>query len=314
MSMAALNNTHVDNRTESLVELKNLSRRFAGKYALQDINFSIPESSVFGLIGVNGAGKTTLIKHILGLYKAQVGEVSVFGLNPIDNPEKVLSRVGYMSEVTDLPNWMRIDELMRYTKAFYSDWDSAYAQSLLKHFDLQAHQKISDLSKGQKARVALLLAVSHRPDLLILDEPSSGLDPLMRRDILRTVIKVVAEEGRSVLFSSHLLDEVERVADSIAIINKGKILIQGELDTVKENYCRALIQFSEPQNQAPNFSGSIDWRGSGRQWECIYQGDKASLNEKVESFNGEVASTSMPNLDQLFVSLVGEKKIDEMET
>ncbi|GAB1266600.1 ABC transporter ATP-binding protein [Aurantivibrio infirmus] len=309
MNVAAIGNANFGNRNKPIVSLRNISRRFGDHYALRDINLHIPEGSVFGLMGLNGAGKTTLIKHILGLYKAQVGEVSVFGLNPVEEPEKVLSRFGYMSEVTDLPNWMRIDELIRYTKAFYPEWDTAYASSLLKHFDLGFSQKVGDLSKGQRARVALLLAVSHRPDLLILDEPSSGLDPLMRRDILRTVIKVVSDDGRSVLFSSHLLDEVERVADSIAIINKGKLITQGGLDEIKENYCRATLQFTDPLSSPPIIRGGTSWQGSGRQWECIYEGKKMSLENEAKSLNAELVNTSIPNLDQLFVALVGEEKM-----
>ena len=130
-----------------------------------------------------------------------------------------LTRVGYLSEENDVPGWMRVDELIRYSRAFYPAWDDVYAEELRQTFGLDPTAKLKDLSKGQKARVGLLIALAYRPELLVLDEPSSGLDPIMRRDILGAVIRTIADEGRTVLFSSHLLDEVEEVADDVTMIS-----------------------------------------------------------------------------------------------
>src|SRR4029077_1619789 len=135
---------------------------------------------VYGLVGANGAGKTTLIKHLLGLLKAQQGSVRVLGLDPVADPVGALSRMGYLSEENDLPGWMRVDELVRYTRAFYSAWDDGYAEELRRTFGLDPTAKIKTLSKGQKARAGLLIALAYRPELLVLDEPSSGLDPIVR--------------------------------------------------------------------------------------------------------------------------------------
>src|SRR5206468_5833695 len=186
---------------------------------------SIPRGAVYGLVGANGAGKTTLIKHILGLLRAQSGSVRIFGLNPVADPVGALSRIGYLSEENDLPGWMRVDELIRYSRAFRPSWDDNYADELRESFALDPAAKIRNLSKGQKARVGILIALAYRPDLLVLDEPSSGLDPIVRRDILGAIIRTVADEGRTVLFSSHLLEEVERVADYVTMINKGRIVL-----------------------------------------------------------------------------------------
>lgn len=129
------------------------------------------------MIGGNGAGKTTLLQHILGLLKAQSGSVKVFGLDPVANPVGVLGRIGYLSEDRHLPNWMRVGELMRYTQAFYPGWDETYAEELREAFDLEPNARVANLSRDQRARAGLLIALAHRPDLLVLDEPSSGLDP-----------------------------------------------------------------------------------------------------------------------------------------
>ena len=201
---------------DAVIAVSGLTRRFGAKTAIDEVSVFVPRGSVLGLVGENGAGKTTLIKHLLGTLRAEAGSVRVFGLDPVADPVGVLSRVGYLSERRDLPGWMRIEELIRYTQAFYPGWDEAYADKLLEQFQLDPRQKIRTLSQGQQAKTGLLTAIAYRPELLILDEPSSGLDPVVRREILEAIIEAVAEEGRTVLFSSHLLDEVERVADQIA--------------------------------------------------------------------------------------------------
>jgi ABC-2 type transport system ATP-binding protein len=220
--------------SESVINVSELTRRFGAKTALSSVSLSMPRGGVYGLVGANGAGKTTLIKHILGLLRAESGSVRVFGLDPVADPVAVLSRIGYLSEENDVPGWMRVDELIRYSRAFYPAWDDVYAEELQQAFALDPTAKIKDLSKGQKARVGLLIALAHRPELLVLDEPSSGLDPIVRRDILGAVIRAAADEGRTVLFSSHLLGEVEQVADHVTMINNGKIVLSAPLDAIRE--------------------------------------------------------------------------------
>lgn len=222
--------------SQPVIDVSDLTRRFGNKTALDSVDFSLPRGAVYGLVGPNGAGKTTLIRHILGLLRAESGSVRVFGLDPIADPVTVLSRIGYLSEENDLPRWMRFDELIRYSRAFYPSWDDTYAEELREAFALEPVAKIKDLSKGQKARVGLLVALAHRPELLVLDEPSSGLDPIVRRDIVGAVIRTIAHEGRTVLFSSHLLDEVEEVADHVTMINQGRIVLSGPLNDIRQSH------------------------------------------------------------------------------
>jgi ABC-2 type transport system ATP-binding protein len=219
--------------SDSVIEIARLTRRFGATEALSSVTLAFPRGGVYGLVGANGAGKTTFIKHIMGLLKAESGSVRVFGLDPVADPVGVLSRIGYLSEENDLPGWMTVAELVRYSRAFYPSWDDAYAEELRTTFALDATAKIKNLSKGQKARAGLLMALAYRPELLVLDEPSSGLDPIVRRDILGAVIRTIADEGRTVLFSSHLLDEVEEVADHVTMIRSGKILMSAPLAAIK---------------------------------------------------------------------------------
>jgi ABC-2 type transport system ATP-binding protein len=221
---------------ELVIDVLDLTRRFGAKTALASVSISVPRGAVCGLVGANGAGKTTLIKHVLGLLRPESGSVRVFGLDPVAEPVAVLSRIGYLSEENDLPGWMTVEELIRYSRALYPGWDDAYAQELRRTFALDPAARIKTLSKGERARAGLLLALAHRPELLVLDEPSSGLDPIVRRDILGAVIRTIAHEGRTVLFSSHLLDEVEQVADHVTMINHGQVVLSAPLEAIMQSH------------------------------------------------------------------------------
>ena len=221
---------------EPVIDVSELTRRFGAKTALASVSVSVPRGAVYGLVGANGAGKTTLIKHVLGLLRPESGSVRVFGLDPVAEPVAVLSRIGYLSEENDLPGWMAVEELIRYSRALYRGWDDGYADELRRTFALDPAARIKTLSRGERARAGLLIALAHRPELLVLDEPSSGLDPLVRRDILGAVIRTIAHEGRTVLFSSHLLDEVEQVADHVTMISQGKVVLSAPLDAIMQSH------------------------------------------------------------------------------
>jgi ABC-2 type transport system ATP-binding protein len=167
--------------SEPVIRVSELGRRFGATTALASVSLAIARGAVYGLVGQNGAGKTTLIKHILGLLKAERGSVRVFGVDPVADPVAVLSRIGYLSEENDLPGWMRVDELMRYTRAFHLTWDDGYAEELRRTFALEPAAKLGSLSRGQKARAGLLIALAHRPELLVLDEHRPASIPSFAR-------------------------------------------------------------------------------------------------------------------------------------
>lgn len=288
-----------------IVDLRRVTRRFGKKTALDELSLTVPRGGVFGLIGGNGAGKTTLIKHVLGLLQAQSGSVEVFGLDPVQNPVGTLGRIGYLSEDRDLPDWMRVSELMRYTQAFFPSWDERYAEELRAAFDLDPNAKIKELSRGQRARAGLLAALAHRPDLLILDEPSSGLDPVVRRDILGAIIRTLADEGRTVLFSSHLLDEVERVADRVAIIHQGRILLTAAMEEIKEKHRRMTLRFEQALDRPPSLIGALTMEGAGAEWTYVCSGESLQLRHAAESLGARVVGDTALTLDEIFVSRVG---------
>ena len=290
-----------------IIEISGLTRKFENKLALNNVSLQVPRGRVFGLVGENGAGKTTLIKHVLGLLKAESGSVRVFGFDPVAAPVAVLSRIGFLSENRDLPPWMRVDELLRYTRAFYPQWDPAFAEELRNQFGLDPSAKIKNLSRGENAKAGLLIALAFRPELLLLDEPSSGLDPLVRRDILEAIIRTVADEGRTVFFSTHLLDEVERVADDVAMMFNGQVVLKGPLDQVKENHHRLVLRFESPQSTAPKVPGVLSITGSGLEWTVICNGSRQEAVAAAARLGGRVVLEETPSLDEIFVARAGGK-------
>ncbi len=292
---------------EAVIQIKDITRRFGPKVALDNVSLTVPRGTVFGLVGANGAGKTTLIKHILGLLRAATGSVHVFDRDPVADPKGVLVRIGYLSEENDLPGWMRVDELLRYTQAFYPNWDPAYAEDLRRSFELDLAARIRNLSKGQRARAGLLIALAYRPELLVLDEPSSGLDPIVRRDIMGAIIRAIAEEGRTVLFSSHLLHEVERVADRVAMIHKGRIVFDAPLDEIKETHRCLTIRFAEARARPPVLASVLAWDGAGYEWTAVCNGQVGQLRTAMTDCGARIVAERVPSLDEIFVARVGSK-------
>jgi ABC-2 type transport system ATP-binding protein len=291
--------------TDTVIDVVELTRRFGGETALSSVSLSMSRGAVYGLVGANGAGKTTLIKHVLGLLRAESGSVRVFGHDPVAEPVAVLSRIGYLSEDNDLPGWMRVDELIRYSRAFYPAWDDAYAKDLRQAFALDSTARIKNLSKGQKARAGLLIALAYRPELLVLDEPSSGLDPIVRRDILGAVLRTIADEGRTVLFSSHLLEEVEQVADHVTMIHQGRIVLSAPLDEIKESHRRLTVHFAQSRREPPAVAGVLRWDGGGQEWTAVHRGGSGELQAALAGCGARIVAERVPSLDEIFVAHVG---------
>jgi ABC-2 type transport system ATP-binding protein len=235
--------------------------------------------------------------------------VRVFGLDPVREPVAVLSRLGYLSEDRDLPEWMTVGELVTYLAAFYPSWDDALADELRRRFGLDAAAKIKNLSQGQRARTGLLAALAYRPELLVLDEPSTGQDPVVRREILGAIIRTIAEEGRTVVFSSHLLDEIERVCDHVAMIDRGKVVLFGPLDEVKEGHRRVTFRFDAPLDAAPPIYGALRCDGADREWTAVCRGPVDSVAADAAEFGARVVEERTPTLDEIFVAHVSAGRL-----
>lgn len=293
-------NTHTS--PSPVIEINGLTRKFRTKTALDSVSLEVPAGCVFGLLGENGAGKSTMIKHILGSLKAKSGSVRVFGEDPVEEAESVLGRIGYLSEDREMPTWMRVHEVMRYTQAFYPKWDQQFADELCQTFRLDKEAKVKDLSRGEKAQLGLLTALAHRPELLLLDEPSSGLDAIVRRDILGAIVRTVADEGRTVFFSSHLLEEVERVSDYIAMISGGKLVLCDKLDHIKESHHQILVHFEVAHDRAPSINGAISCAGHGKEWTLICNSELDRAKEHIQELGARIVEEGTPSLEELFIA------------
>jgi ABC-2 type transport system ATP-binding protein len=290
---------------QPIILLDNLSRRYGSKLALDHVSLCVPPGVVLGLVGANGAGKTTLIKHVLGLLRAREGQARVFGLDPVARPVEVLSRIGYLSEERDLPPWMSIGELMRYSPAFYPRWDAAYAESLRQEFHLDRASVIRTLSKGELAKAGLLVALAHRPELLVLDEPSSGLDPIVRRELLEAVVRSVVREGRTVLFSSHLLDEIARVSDCVAMLVQGRLVLSGRLDQIIEHHHKWMIRLPASASAAPRIRGALAVFGGPAEWTVICNAGQDACREHLTTLHAQILAESPASFEEIFHAQAG---------
>jgi ABC-2 type transport system ATP-binding protein len=223
------------------IEIERLQYRAGKAFAIQDLTLHVPSGSIYGFLGANGSGKTTTIRLILGLLRALSGRITVLGdPMPEDHP-RILERVGYVPEQPHLDPTLTVAELIRFQSAFYRRWDSARAALLTKEFQLDEQRLFGRLSKGQKAKLMILLALAQRGDLLVLDEPTDGLDPVVRRDILAALITYVSESGATIFISSHLVHELERVCDWVAVMDEGRVVTEVPLEKMKNGTKRLLI-------------------------------------------------------------------------
>ncbi len=294
-----------------VLKVEHLTKHFGRKKALDDVSIEVMQGQVYGLVGENGAGKTTLIQHILGAYVPEKGSVEVFGLNPVLYPQQVLSRIGYLSETRDLPKWMKVYQLVNYTSAFYPNWDMDYAKRLMEEFELSYNLRVRSLSRGELAKLGLLLAIAHKPDLLLLDEPSSGLDPVARLDILSAVVRSVAEEGRTVLFSSHLLEEVEKISDYVCMIHKGKVVFSASLDDVRGQFTLIIARWEKVPDLLTKEEKIIQVVNLGREARILLRSPEAEAVELIKAKKGNIVKVMAPELQDIFVGYVKRSKQEE---
>ena len=229
----------------SVIDVANLRKAWADVEAVNGLTLQVPAGSIFGFLGRNGAGKTTTIKVLLGMVRPSGGTARVFEL-PADAPAssvEIRRRTGFVSEEKDLIDYMTVGEIVRFTAAFYPRWRRDVEQKYLRAFELPSDRKVKLLSRGMRTKLALLLALCRGAELLVLDEPTSGLDPAMTEEVLQALVAHAAGEGMTVFFSSHQIAEVDQIADRVAIIERGRTVVSGALDDLRERYRRVQLVF-----------------------------------------------------------------------
>ncbi len=218
------------------IALEGLVVKYGDKVAVDGLSLQVPIGSVFGFLGPNGSGKTTTIKALLGFRSPDAGSAKVLGYDVVTNSLEIRTRTGYVSELNSLYDYLTIPQVCNFCRDTNRRWNQGIVDRYIRMFDLPSKSKVGQLSKGMKSQLALSVALGSEPDLLILDEPTSGLDPIARRQFLGTLIREVAAEGKTIFFSSHILSEVEGVADHVGIINKGKLVVSDDLDDLKQKH------------------------------------------------------------------------------
>jgi ABC-2 type transport system ATP-binding protein len=219
---------------DAAIELRGIVKSYGKKAVLNELDLSVPRGSVVGLLGTNGAGKTTLIKCALGLIRPQQGEAKLLSENSWTLSAEAKMRIGYVPQVVNLYPWMKVRHLIDYTAAFYPNWNHELVARLVREWNIPAEDRIGPLSVGQLQKTAIVLALGHEPELLVLDEPAASLDPLARRQFLQMIIDLAEPGKRTVLFSTHITSDLERVADRVAILKSGRIAWHGLLEDLKE--------------------------------------------------------------------------------
>lgn len=220
---------------ENIIEIKNLNKKYNG-FELKDINFELPKGYIMGFVGQNGSGKTTTIRSILNMANIDSGKISVFGLDSVTDSKAIKDRLGVVFDSLYFAGHLNVKEIEKQLKPFYSKWDSKDFSRRIKEFKLPENKKVGEFSKGMKMKLMVAVALSHNAELIILDEPTSGLDPVARDELLDILSDYIQDENRGVLFSTHITADVERIADYVTVLHKGKVWFTGTKDELLEKY------------------------------------------------------------------------------
>ena len=286
-----------------MIEVRNVLKEFDGFRALDDLNMTVPTGSVYGLVGPNGAGKSTIIRHLTGIYRQDAGEILVDGAPVFENPG-VKSRIAYIPDEIFYYANASIREMMDFYRSIYPHFDAERFKKLADVFGLDPKRQMRRLSKGMQKQAAFWIAVSLRPEILILDEPVDGLDPVMRRRIWSIIMADVAENGTTVLVSSHNLRELEDVCDSVGIMNKGKIMIERSLNELQENIVK--IQLALPDGESlPEGLDILHKSNTGRLQSLIMHGTQEEITEKLQSAHPLFIDAVPLTLEEIFIYELG---------
>ncbi len=289
-----------------VIEMTGLRRNFGSHMAVDGLDLEVPRGSIFGFLGRNGAGKTTTIRLLLGFLKSAGGEARVFNevvTGPDGNPE-LRRRIGYVSENKHLYPYMTVQQITRFTRPFFPKWRDDLERRYMDMFNLPPDRKISALSKGMRTGLMLLLAMSHGAELLILDEPIEGLDPALIETLLKELVALPATEGTTIFFSSHQLAEVEQIADHVAIIDRGRRVVEGALDDLKVQYQRLRIVFEREPAPISWMSGADRVRQEGRTVSILASRNVEAIVEQARSFPGASVEQFPVSLKEIFLEHV----------
>lgn len=287
-----------------MIEIKNVVKKFDSNIALDGLNIHVKDSSIYGLVGINGAGKTTIIKEIMGIQRPDEGEIIISG-QPVYENVDIKAKLGYVSDDIYFPHGYALRDMMRYYREIYKDFDEVRFCAMVNDFGLDAARKLSAFSKGMQKQVAIIMALSVKPDCLVLDEPIDGLDPVMRLKAWKYIIDDVAERGTSVLISSHNLREMEGYCDHIGIIADGKMVIEREIDDLKTDVHKVQLAFKEKRNIDYGQLNVLHAESRGSVDMLIIKNRREDVERIIEEMDPAIFDMLPLSLEEIFIYELG---------
>jgi len=286
---------------ETVLSLEGVSCSLSGNSVLKDFSMTMRPGTVYALLGRNGAGKSTLLRLLLGLIPRDAGLINVLGLDPAVAAHLIKDRVGFVSEGRELYGWMTVDETLGFAAGFTTRWDPDHCRSLVETLGLDGGNKVRTLSRGERCKLWLILALACHPKLLILDEPTAGLDAIVRREFLEQTIEAIASEGTSVLFATHELDAVQSLADRVGILRGGRLLVEEDLEVLKES-CRVVhLRLKESDAPLAEPPGTIASRRDGCEARLIVLDFCEPKLTAIKQSGATIDKIVAPDLEELFV-------------
>lgn len=283
------------------ISTSGLTKYYGQRCVVNSLDLRVPTGSVYGLLGRNGSGKSTTLKMLLGFVKPDRGTASLLGEDAANMSPATKAKVAYIAEGHPFIRWMTIDEAVRFTRSFYPHWNGELLDQILDHFALPRRAKIRKLSNGQRAQVSLALAVAPDPELLILDDPTLGLDTVVRRDFLESLIQIIQREGRTILISSHILADVERVADRIGILVDGVLRVDCPTDYFKLSLRKVILEFATEPPAFPACDGLVSTWRVGNRLEVVLVGYGTRHEQLIESLEPASVDVLELNLEDAFI-------------
>ena len=290
-----------------VIETHKLEKSFGKQAALKGLDLQVPAGSIFGFLGKNGAGKTTTIEVLLSILRPDRGEASVFGVPVTDAKQSIAvrERIGFVTEDKELYPYMTVDQIIRFTRPFFPQWRSDLEKRYLEMFALPPQKKVSDLSKGMRSQLMLLLAVARGADLLILDEPTDGLDPTAVEDVLRELVSIAADNGTTIFFSSHQLTEVEQIAEHVCILDRGRAVVMGALDDLKSRYQRIHVVVEKELDTPVRWVDGVEQvRQEGRTISLLVSRNVEAILQQIRSLPGASTEQFPVGLKDIFMETV----------
>jgi ABC-2 type transport system ATP-binding protein len=285
------------------VVAKNLSKSFGPKKVLENVSCSVEPGDVIGVLGKNGAGKTTLLELMLGFTPVTAGQVEVFGHESFNLPGESKSRIGFVPQQDELLGQLNGNDQLRVIASFYPRWDSQLIERLCAEWQVDTRARIRDMSVGERQKLSILLALGHRPELLILDEPVASLDPLARRQFLEQIVEVSADGERSVVFSSHIVSDIERLANKIWILKEGRLHWQGDLDSLKDSIVRIHVRGTAPLAEGLTIPNALTLLKQERYAMAVVHDFTPGLRGEIERRCGTQIEVEPLSLEEIFLEL-----------